>query len=119
MMRLIDTAAMVRRMAPQWVERMQASGISRHSELGLHVGEQKYLLSLRRRGVRFGAGRLGRNYISCNRAELTRLVMGHSDPVEAAAQNRLTPSTHVALQLASALFPRLPLWRPSWDDLSA
>jgi predicted acetyltransferase len=119
MMRLIDTAALARRMAPQWAERMQASGISRQCELGLHVGEQKYRLSLGRRGVQFGAGRLGRNYISCNRAELTRLMMGHSDPVEAAALNRLTPSTQVALQLASTLFPRLPLWRPSWDDLSA
>jgi predicted acetyltransferase len=119
MMRLLDPAGLVRRLAAQLTLRMQASGISRRCELGLHVGDQKYLLTVGRGGVQLRAGRLGRNYIACNRAEVTRLLMGHSDPVEAAGQNRLIPSTQVALQLASALFPRLPLWRPPWDDLPA
>ncbi len=119
MMRLADPALIMRRFAPLLTERWQAAGLGRRCELGLIVGEEKHLLTVSGRGVRWAAGRLGRNYLTCNRAEFTRLVLGHSDPAEAIAQNRLTASTQTALQAASALFPRVPLWRPPWDDLTA
>ena len=119
MMRLAEPALIMRRFAPLLTERWQAAGLGRRCELGLVVGEEKHLLTVSGRGVRWAAGRLGRNYLACNRAEFTRLVLGHSDPAEAIAQNRLTASTQTALQAASALFPRVPLWRPPWDDLAA
>ncbi len=113
-----EVAGLARSLAPLWESRLRESGSSRPCELGLHVGEQKYLLTVNRRGVRMTTGRLGRNYIACSSAELTRLAMGHSDPTEAADHGRLTASTQVALELAGLLFPRVETWHPSWDDLA-
>ena len=119
MMRLTDPAAVMRRLRRSSPRRWLAADVGRRCELGLVVGEQKHLLTVSARGVRWTPGRPGRNYLSCNRAEFTRLVLGHSDPAEAAAQNRLAASTQIALQSAGILFPRVPLWRPPWDDLTA
>jgi len=113
-----EMAALVSRLAPLWESRLRESGMSRPCELGLQIGEQKHLLTVSRRGSRSIPGRLSRNYIACSPAELTRLAMGHSNPVEAADHGRLTASTQVALDLASLLFPRVEAWHPSWDDLA-
>jgi hypothetical protein len=46
-------------------------------------------------------------------------LLGHLDVRESIASGRLAASTGVAEELAGALFPRVPLWRPPWDDLPA
>ena len=64
-------------------------------------------------------GRVGRSYLTLSDDELARLLLGQSDPIEAAAAGRLQASTQVAQKLAMQLFPRMPLWCPMWDDLPA
>jgi GNAT superfamily N-acetyltransferase len=113
-----EMGGLVRCLAPLWESRLRDSATSRPCELGLHIGEQKHLLTVSRRGARSIPGRLGRNYIACSPAELTRLAMGHSNPAEAAEHGRLTASNQVALDFASLLFPRVQTWHPSWDDLA-
>ncbi|HEX4000890.1 MAG TPA: GNAT family N-acetyltransferase [Pirellulales bacterium] len=118
MVRRPAVAALVRCVAPLWESRLRESGMSRACELGLLVGQEKHLLTVARRGTRSIPGRLSRNYIACSSTEFTRLVMGHSNPTEAADGGRLTASTQVALELAGILFPRIETWHPAWDDLA-
>jgi hypothetical protein len=47
------------------------------------------------------------------------MLMGHLDVTAAAEAGRMYVSTRVAMQMAKALFPRLPSWRPPWDDARA
>jgi hypothetical protein len=67
--------------------------------------------------VRTGA--LGRSYLTLNRDEFTRLALGHYAVHDMMAEDRIQASTQVAVELAAALFPKLPFWRPPWDDLPA
>jgi hypothetical protein len=87
--------------------------------LGFSIEGSKQVLTLTRRGARLCAGRLGRSYLTLKSNEFARLMLGHSDVSEAVAQERIIPSTQTALETAQALFPRVPLWRPTWDDLPA
>ena len=52
-----------------------------------------------------------------NRAEFTRLALGHMDVAEAAAHDRVQISTRLAEETGCVLFPRLPLWRSPWDEI--
>jgi hypothetical protein len=52
-------------------------------------------------------------------ADFTRLVLGQLDWQLAVADGRLECSTALAREAAQALFPRLPLWRPPWDEMPA
>jgi hypothetical protein len=119
MVKVLDAVAFLNRLAPLIEARARAADPSGTCELGLLIEREKLQLSVGRRGAKICRDRLGRSYISCNRCEFTRLLLGHSSPVDAARQGRLTASTQTALDLAEILFPRLPSWRPPWDDLAA
>ncbi|HKD35862.1 MAG TPA: GNAT family N-acetyltransferase [Pirellulales bacterium] len=99
------------------IERCKA--LEKGCELGVLAGDERFSIECNRRGVRVARGRIGRGYIACTSAESTRLLLGHCSAREAAEQGRLTSSTQSALEIATALFPRLPTWRPTWDDLPA
>lgn len=119
MAKLLDPAGFIARLGPVIGERIRAAGLNRATELGMHVGGEKFMLTLGPRGVVMVAGRLGRNYLTCAPAEFTRLLLGHSAPSESSAGGRLVFSTQLAAEMAGVLFPRLPIWRPPWDDLTA
>jgi ribosomal protein S18 acetylase RimI-like enzyme len=119
MVKLFDQVDFLTRLAPVIESRARSAGLSDTCELGLLIDGDRYVLTIGRRGTTVSRGRLGRSYIACNRCEFTRLLLGHSSPVDASAQGRMTASTQTALDLAEVLFPRLPAWRPPWDDLTA
>jgi hypothetical protein len=119
MVKILDHSQFMRAIEPLIVERARAANLPAATELGLYVEGAKQVLAVNRRGARLGAGRLGRSYLALKWNELTRLFLGHSDVGECVVQGRIVPSTQVALETAQALFPRLPLWRPSWDDAQA
>jgi hypothetical protein len=100
-------------------ERAKRAGHTLPLELGFHVGGEKFCLEIRSRCVKFRTGRHCRSYLACGRAEMTQLLLGHLDIKQAVAAGRVTPSTRVAAETAAVLFPKLPLWRPPWDDLPA
>jgi hypothetical protein len=86
-------------------------------DLGLAVDNDKFQITVTRRGVKVDRQRLGRSYLRLRRAELTRLLLGHSDVTESLSQDRLTASTRLAAETAAVLFPRVPYWRVPWDEL--
>ncbi len=119
MAKVLDIEAFLDRLRPLMGERLKAAGYSKPVELGICTEQEKLVLAAGPRGISVCRGRLGRSYLTCSQAELTRLLLGHSSASESASQGRLEASTALALELADVLFPRLPIWRPVWDDLIA
>ncbi len=100
-------------------QRAKVAGLPRPCQLGLLINNEKYRLSVSRRNVELTPGALGRSYVKCSLYDVNQLLLGHLDVRDAVDAGRLTVSTHVALDMADALFPRLPFWRPPWDELPA
>ncbi len=119
MIRLLDTERFLKAISGELLERARRAKIARPCELGLLVDGQKQQVVVTLRGIKFLPGRLGRSYLTLNICDLTRLLLGHLDPAEASAIGRIEASTQTALDVAAVLFPRLPLWRSPWDELSA
>lgn len=117
MVKLLDPVGFLKQLRSELFERAEAAGLSRPCELGLSVEGEKYLVQVTRRSCKLARNKLGRSYLRCNRAEFTRLVLGHLDLDEAIEQGRLEASTRLATEMARVLFPRLPLWRSPWDDM--
>jgi GNAT superfamily N-acetyltransferase len=119
LVKLLDTERAVELLQDELRERAKSAGLGLPLELGLHVDGEKLCLAVRPRGVKLRTGRLCRSYLECGRGEWTQLLLGHLDLQTAVAAGHVVPSTRVALETAAILFPKLPLWRPPWDELPA
>jgi hypothetical protein len=105
--------------APTVAENVAAAGIRETVELGLDAPGFRGSVIVAAGKATVHAGRVGRSYLTLSDVELARLLLGQSDPLEAAAAGRLQASTQIAQKLATQMFPRMPLWCPMWDDLPA
>jgi predicted N-acetyltransferase YhbS len=85
-------------------------------ELGLQIDGAKWQFNLTQTDVELTADRLGRSYVKCNDSTWTRLLLGYADAGAALASGALVASTSLAGEMAKRLFPRVPMWRPPWDD---
>ena len=119
MMKVFDLVELITHVAPEITARAKRLDITRRLELGFHVDDQRYRFVLSRRSARLKPMKPPRSYLRCSRSEFVQLVLGHLDINKAVQMGRVSASTGTALQLASVIFPRLPLWRPLWDDLPA
>ncbi|MBS0210354.1 MAG: GNAT family N-acetyltransferase [Planctomycetes bacterium] len=117
MMKVFDLPGLLRRLAPVLQRRAAEAAGSRAVELGLLVDGERLKLAVSRRGVRFGRGQLGRNYLRLSRDELTRLLLGHVDIDADRESGALKASNRTAAKLATVLFPQVPYWRAPWDDV--
>jgi len=123
--RLPDPAAVITALVGSMAPRLAAAGITDPVELGLDAaagdGQPGFRGSIVIADGRatLHTGRIGRSYLRLPPEELTRLVLGQSDPAEAAGRGAIVPSTQAAVRFASWLFPRMPLWCPMWDDVPA
>jgi hypothetical protein len=100
-------------------QRVTAAGLPRPCQLGLLINDEKYRLVISRRKLQLVQGTLGRSYLRCSWYDLSQLLLGHLDVQDGVASGRLVMSTRLAQDMATAILPRLPLWRPPWDDLPA
>ncbi|MGE0534569.1 MAG: GNAT family N-acetyltransferase [Pirellulales bacterium] len=117
MVRILDQPAFLGRMTPLWHARADATRLARPCELGLLVEGSRWQIVLTRRSAKLVPGKLGRSYLCCNWAELTRLLFGHSGAEESLAAGRLESSTRLAGDIAQVLFPKLPLWHSPLDTI--
>ncbi|MBX9788386.1 MAG: GNAT family N-acetyltransferase [Pirellulales bacterium] len=117
MVRLLAPQAFLGRMVPLWHARAEAARLDRPCELGLLVEGERWQIILTRRSAKLVPGKLGRSYLSCNWAELTRLLLGHSGADEPLEAGRLESSTKLAADIARVLFPMLPLWHSPLDTV--
>jgi GNAT superfamily N-acetyltransferase len=119
MVKVIDPAQFVKAIEPALVERARKANLPATCDLGLFIEGTKHMLAVTGRSARLTMGKLGRSYLALKWNECQRLLLGHNDVAEAVRQERIVPSTQIALETAQSLFPRLPLWRPRWDELPA
>jgi predicted acetyltransferase len=119
MVKIIDPRKFFSLLMPELETRAKQAALPRGMELGLQVGGAKWRIVYTRHGMRIRTDKLGRNYLTLNQAEFTRLALGHGSVKTTAFSGRLQASTRKALDWAEILFPSLPLWRPVWDDLPA
>ncbi len=112
-MKLLRTAAGVLR------RRLQAANCPLPLDLGLAIDNRKYRLEITPRECQVVARSIGRSYLTMNASDFTRLMLGRLDWRRADHRRCVEPSTQIALQARRILFPRLPLWWSSLEDLPA
>ena len=123
--KVFDPREMLTAQAPVIARRVVEAGIRDPIELGFESEQFRGSVTVTGgkadspRAAQVHSGRVGRSYLKLADAELARLLLSQCDPMEAAVAGRLEASTQMAQKLAEQLFPRLPLWLPSWDDLPA
>jgi hypothetical protein len=97
--------------------RARQARLSLPCELAWRMGEKRYCLSIRQQAVHIREGKLTPRHLVCSPAEFVQMVLGHIDVRAAFDGGRFAGSHPSAIETASILFPKLPLWFSVWDDL--
>ena len=100
---------------PELAKRVEAAGVSQPVELGLTVGDRRWLLHIDGGASRFEPDKLSRRHLTLSSPALVRLLMGHVDIDRAVEEDGVESSTGTALDAARVLFPPRPIWRSPLD----
>jgi hypothetical protein len=120
MVYLPDPARLLNLMLPEFARRARAARVTLPLELGLVVGEQRWLLHVATsRATKLEPDRVGRRHLALSQSALTRLALGHQDIDSAVEAGDVTPSTSTAVEAARILFPVVDMWRSPLDTLTA
>jgi hypothetical protein len=97
------------------------SGITLPIELGLTVGDQRWLLHIEATSAksRVERDKLSRRHLKLSPAAFVRLAMGHTGVDGAAAEDGFWSSAGTAIDAARILFPAHPIWRSPLDSATA
>ncbi len=104
---------------PELARRASEAGNSAPVELGLNVGDRRWLLHLEGERSRIDPDKLSRRHLTLSPATLVRLLMGHIGVDRAATEAGFESSTGTALDAARVLFPPRPIWRSPLDSAPA
>jgi GNAT superfamily N-acetyltransferase len=104
---------------PELSRRAVESGASFPLELGLTVGERRWLVHIEPKRSRIEPDKLSRRHLTLSPATLVRLLMGHIDVSGASVEEGFDSSTGTALDAARILFPARPVWRSPLDAATA
>jgi hypothetical protein len=90
-------------------------------ELGLTVGDRRWLLHVEQTAARSRVepDKLSRRHLTLTPAAFVRLAMGHTGVNGAASEEGFGSSTGTAIDAARALFPARPIWRSPLDSATA
>jgi predicted N-acetyltransferase YhbS len=100
---------------PELAKRATEAGISQPIELGLTVGDRRWLIHVEGEKSRFEPDKLSRRHLTLSPPALVRLLMGHTDIDRAVEEDGVESSTGTALDAARVLFPIRPIWRSPLD----
>jgi GNAT superfamily N-acetyltransferase len=104
---------------PELSRRALRAGVPLPLELGLTVGDRRWLLHVEAKTARVEPDKLSRRHLTLSPATLVRLTMGHIGIDRAALEDGFDTSTGTALEAARILFPEQPLWRSPLDSATA
>jgi predicted N-acetyltransferase YhbS len=104
---------------PELSRRAVEAGVPLPLELGLTVGDRRWLLHIEEKRSRIEPDKLSRRHLTLAPATLVRLLMGHVDIDGAATEEGFETSTGTALDAARVLFPVRPIWRSPLDSATA
>lgn len=101
------------------VARAEASPAPGALELGLTVGDRRWLLHVEGEKSRIEPDKLSRRHLTLTAPALVRLLMGQTGIDLAVEEDGAESSTGTALETARILFPRRPVWRSPLDAATA
>ncbi len=104
---------------PELERRVAESSTSLPMELGLTVGDRRWLLHLERGNSRVEPDKLSRRHLTLTPSAMVRLAMGHTGIDRAMAEDGVEASTATAIDAARTLFPVRPIWRSPLDSATA
>lgn len=114
-----DVGRFLRAILPELGRRAREAGGNGPLELGLTVGDHRWLIHADGNDSRIEPDKLSRRHLTLTSAAFVRLAMGHVDVDEAAEQDGFSASTATALDAARVLFPVQPVWRSPLDSATA
>jgi predicted N-acetyltransferase YhbS len=114
-----DVGRFLKAILPELNHRASQAGVSLPLELGLTVGDQRWLIHIEGKSSRVEPDKLSRRHLTLSQASFVRLVMGHTGVDAAAAEDDFTASTATALDAARILLPVQPIWRSPLDSATA
>ncbi len=88
-------------------------------ELGLTVGDKKWLIQITEKSARVEPDKLGRRHLTLTARTFVRLAMGHTGIDVAMSEDGVEASTQTAIDSARILFPTQPIWRSPLDSGTA
>ncbi len=106
---------------PELSRRARESGQTLPLELGLTVGDRRYLLHVEgaAKKSRIEPDKLSRRHLTLSPSAFTRLAMGHTGIDRAVEEDGVEASTATAVDAARAIFPVVPIWRSPLDSATA
>jgi predicted N-acetyltransferase YhbS len=104
---------------PELARRAEEAGSPLPLELGLTVGDRRWLLHIDGKRSRVEPDKLSRRHLTLSPSSLVRLLMGHTGIERAATEEGFESSTGTALDAARILFPVRPIWRSPLDSATA
>ncbi len=116
-----DPDRFLKAILPELSRRAVESGVALPLELGVTVGDRRWLLHVESTvsRSRVDPDKLSRRHLTLSPAAFVRLAMGHTGIDRAATEEGFESSTHTALDAARVLFPPQPIWRSPLDSATA
>lgn len=121
MYHITDTGKFLNAVLPELARRVELSGATAPVELGLQVGDAKWLVKAGASKAKSSVepDKLGRRYLTLSPGALVRLLMGHTGIDRATSQDGVEHSTATAVESARVLFPATSIWRSPLDSATA
>ncbi|SIN80385.1 Predicted acetyltransferase [Singulisphaera sp. GP187] len=104
---------------PELGRRAEHAGAAVPLELGMTVGDRRWLIHIEGKKSRVEPDKLSRRHLTLSPSTLVRLLMGHCGIDGAATEEGFESSTGTALDAARVLFPVRPIWRSPLDSATA
>jgi hypothetical protein len=114
-----DAGRLLKAILPELAHRASQAGAALPLELGVTVGDQRWLIHIEGKSSRIEPDKLSRRHLTLSQATFVRLVMGHTGVDAAASEESFSASTATALDAARILFPAQPIWRSPLDAATA
>jgi len=116
-----DAERFLKSILPELSRRAVDSGVQLPLEMGLTVGDRRWLLHVdtTAEASRVEPDKLSRRHLTLSPATFVRLAMGHTGVDRASGEGGFEASTATALDAARVLFPTRPIWRSPLDSATA
>lgn len=114
-----DPGAFLTAILPELERRAVEAQAPMPVELGLTVGDARFLIHVERKKSRVEPDKLSRRHLTLSPSAFVRLAMGHTGIDAAISDDGAEASTATALDAARVLFPITPIWRSPLDSATA
>jgi predicted N-acetyltransferase YhbS len=114
-----DPGGLLRALLPDLQKRARDAKLALPVELGLAIGDRRWLLHIEARSTRLEPDKLSRRYVSLDPGAFVRLALGHCGIDRALSDGQAEVSASTAIDTARVLFPSRPIWRSPLDSSTA